>query len=952
MKLKRILSSTLAACLAFSCVNFNFVTAEANSGDVEPIIQFDFENLTKNDTKQFVVKNSITDTTPDYRLFIDASSTNKSTFGAVNNYKNSDGTAKLNFESRAYMNIVTGCTSEGEVSSPAKTQERKLLDGAFTFETWVWVKDSTSMGSGGTQLLWVGDSSTYNLKVNLERDISKNKMRIYFDRTFEDGGGKKQATGYVMDYGVWNHIFISYDPSSNANLPTICLNGEYLSVSATQTNSTADKARMSDTYTGFTTQIGAGSGYTNGMFHTAWSGIKIYDQALTASDALEHYNASRESFMGAYKVKELRNNETATKVDDDLELSEGKIEFDFDFTDIKPASVNATNIKVLDSDNKDAGFDVALNGTTATISKKFVQDGTYTLKISGDMLDTTGAKYRSIGWELPFTVVINNTLRDEIVEDINELMNDTTVDDETFGAKLISDFNYILGIDVSEGSDYSKIINKSAVFAALRTGNYTSLTEIQTAFTAAVANQAAQDVLDAVTAVKTAAALADTTTMVSDLKTALFTTYATVFKLDTADYNKLGDKDKALEHMKGFAGTTVDDVKEAFAKAVKQQEMNELIAKFFDDFYACTAVTDANAVIVSYNKQLKAYTNNDNFIINTNDKYYKKYTNEILTAALASGKRDIGEFATVMYQALILNAINAVEVGNREEILNILDGYDYWNAPEGYKYLTTNEKNNLAVKMNDATQYAKIDEIAQRVSTLIAGGLNSDTSDKYPTPSNTPSASTKKDNYVVPSTPSADPIPASPIVSDMPFTDVENYSWATEGIKYLVEKKVISGKSATEFAPGDSITREEIAKIIALAFGFDTSDNNTPFADVAESDWSAAFINALYKAGIITGVDAENFGKSGVLKRCDLAVILQRLIEAQNITLTENENVEQFADYDDIPDYAKEAVSLMQKAGIMDGVGNNCFNPNGTVTRAAAVKVIYGIIMAQNGGNA
>ena len=53
----------------------------------------------------------------------------------------------------------------------------------------------------------------------------------------------------------------------------------------------------------------------------------------------------------------------------------------------------------------------------------------------------------------------------------------------------------------------------------------------------------------------------------------------------------------------------------------------------------------------------------------------------------------------------------------------------------------------------------------------------------------------------------------------------------------------------------------------------------------------------------------------------------------------------QFADEDEISEYAREAVSRLGGAGIVNGLPNGSFNPFGSLTRAEAAKVIYSMIV-------
>ena len=51
-----------------------------------------------------------------------------------------------------------------------------------------------------------------------------------------------------------------------------------------------------------------------------------------------------------------------------------------------------------------------------------------------------------------------------------------------------------------------------------------------------------------------------------------------------------------------------------------------------------------------------------------------------------------------------------------------------------------------------------------------------------------------------------------------------------------------------------------------------------------------------------------------------------------------------FADDELISAYAKEAVSMLTEAGVINGVGDNKFDPKANATRAQAAKVIFGAL--------
>ena len=120
------------------------------------------------------------------------------------------------------------------------------------------------------------------------------------------------------------------------------------------------------------------------------------------------------------------------------------------------------------------------------------------------------------------------------------------------------------------------------------------------------------------------------------------------------------------------------------------------------------------------------------------------------------------------------------------------------------------------------------------------------------------------------------------------------------------------------------------------------------FTDVLPEDWSYSYIKTLYNAKIINGKTENVFGKSENLTRADLAVILKRISGIINIESKEN-NGEEFADDSEIPEYAKDAVYEMKALGVINGMGDNSYNPNGLVTRAQASKAVYFLMTLMKG---
>ncbi len=180
------------------------------------------------------------------------------------------------------------------------------------------------------------------------------------------------------------------------------------------------------------------------------------------------------------------------------------------------------------------------------------------------------------------------------------------------------------------------------------------------------------------------------------------------------------------------------------------------------------------------------------------------------------------------------------------------------------------------------------------------------------------------------------------------FSDISSVEWAREGILYLSENNIINGYEDNTFRPNNSITREEFVAIIVRAFGIEQQNADSSFADVNPSDWYYGYVSSAVNAGIIKGVDDINFGTGETISRQDMCTIMNRVIESKNLDIDKKYSKLEFSDYSEIADYAKDAVSVLQQMGVVNGMGDNMFVPDGDVTRAMAAKVVYQMIQGRN----
>ena len=175
------------------------------------------------------------------------------------------------------------------------------------------------------------------------------------------------------------------------------------------------------------------------------------------------------------------------------------------------------------------------------------------------------------------------------------------------------------------------------------------------------------------------------------------------------------------------------------------------------------------------------------------------------------------------------------------------------------------------------------------------------------------------------------------------FSDVSG--WYTPYVNYLAAREIINGTGGNTFSPDNSITRAQFATILANLSGADLSGYKTSsFTDVHTSDWYFAAVQWAYEAGIVTGYEGR-FDPDAFITRQDISVMLARYADkCAHCTLSDTSNAEDFTDSADISSYAINAVTSMQRAGIINGMSDGSFSPMDNATRAQAAKMVAVLI--------
>ncbi len=178
-------------------------------------------------------------------------------------------------------------------------------------------------------------------------------------------------------------------------------------------------------------------------------------------------------------------------------------------------------------------------------------------------------------------------------------------------------------------------------------------------------------------------------------------------------------------------------------------------------------------------------------------------------------------------------------------------------------------------------------------------------------------------------------------INSLRFTDLDNHSWAADAINTLASDGVIKGTSATTFAPANNITRADFALILVRAFGL-TSDNAENFADVSAGDYFATELAIARNSGIISGIGDNKYAPRNTITRQDMMVIVYRALQKLNVEFGIYDEP-QHSDFTAVAEYAKDAVSTLVSAGLVNGK-NSLIAPTDYTTRAEVAVLIKRIL--------
>ena len=174
----------------------------------------------------------------------------------------------------------------------------------------------------------------------------------------------------------------------------------------------------------------------------------------------------------------------------------------------------------------------------------------------------------------------------------------------------------------------------------------------------------------------------------------------------------------------------------------------------------------------------------------------------------------------------------------------------------------------------------------------------------------------------------------------LPFHDVTEEDWFYDAVRYAYENGLMDGVGEGLFAPNSETTRAQLVTILYRLAGQPAVSGDLPFPDVESGTWYTDAVAWAAQNGIVNGVSDTEFAPGDDITREQLAAILYRYAACQGYDVSQRADLSGFGDASSISGYAQEALSWAHAQGLVLGFEDGSLRPQGTASRAQIATIL------------
>ena len=170
------------------------------------------------------------------------------------------------------------------------------------------------------------------------------------------------------------------------------------------------------------------------------------------------------------------------------------------------------------------------------------------------------------------------------------------------------------------------------------------------------------------------------------------------------------------------------------------------------------------------------------------------------------------------------------------------------------------------------------------------------------------------------------------------FIDIAPDAWYKDAVQYAYDNGLMTGTSATEFAPEATTTRAMIVSILARLEGVESAEA-AGFADVSD-EWYATAVNWAANVGVVNGYEDNTFRPNTAITREQLAAMLMNYSAWKGEDVSARADLSTYSDAATISSWANDVMQWAVAEGLISGMTEDTLQPQGNATRAQVAAIL------------
>ncbi len=164
----------------------------------------------------------------------------------------------------------------------------------------------------------------------------------------------------------------------------------------------------------------------------------------------------------------------------------------------------------------------------------------------------------------------------------------------------------------------------------------------------------------------------------------------------------------------------------------------------------------------------------------------------------------------------------------------------------------------------------------------------------------------------------------------LPFVDVPQGSWYTDAVSYVWDQGLMQGISGTEFGPAMTANRAMAVTLLYRLDGTQPEPEGCSFEDVQPGSWYHGPVEWAMENGITIGVSATEFAPGRNVIREQFVTFLYRYVGQPEPEM----DADWFTDWHTVSGYARNAISWAVETGLLTGYDDGNVGPLRELNRA------------------